>query len=139
MTDHVSRESNTPNASPPDWDAIARFLAGESRAEEASRVNAWLAAHPTDRQLVERLDSAAAVPLADVDVENALRIVHERMQAEPGAKRLTVVRSNGTRWRPSFVVPSLLAAAAAAFAVVVLRRAPAPDHPAVAAVAQVYT
>ena len=139
MTDHVSSGSNTPNTSPPDWDAIARFLARESASEEASRVNAWLAAHPADRQLVEGLDASAAVPLADVDVENALRIVHERMQVEPGAKRLTVVRSNGARWRRSFVVPSLLAAAAAAFAVVVLRRAPATDHPAVAAVAQVYT
>jgi len=88
-------------------------------------VSAWLAAHPADRQLVERLGAAASVPLADVDVENALRIVHERMQVEAGAKRLTVVRSNGNRWRPSFVVPSLLAAAAAAFAVAVLRRTPA--------------
>jgi transmembrane sensor len=139
MTDHVSSDSNTPNTSPPDWDAIARFLAGESPSEEASRVKAWLAEHPTDRQLVERLSDAAAVPLADVDVEGALRSVHARMQAEPVAKPLTVVRGNGTRWRRSFVVPSLLAAAAAVFAVIVLRRAPQADHPAAATVAQVYT
>jgi transmembrane sensor len=139
MTDHASSDSNTPKTSPPDWDAIARFLAGESPAEEASRVSAWLAAHPADRRLVERLGEAAAVPVADVDVESALNSVHARMQAAPAAKRLTVVRSNGSRWPKSFVVPSLLAAAAAAFAVIVLRRAPEADHPAAATVAQVYT
>jgi len=139
MTDHASSDSTTPNALPPDWEAIARFLAGESPAEEASRVNAWLAANPADRRLVERLDEAATAPLADVDVENALRSVHARMDAEPAAKRLTVVRSNGTRWRKSFVVPSLLAAAAAIFAVIVLQRSTPTDHPAAATVAQVFT
>ena len=137
MTDHNPSDSNTSNASPPDWDAIARFLAGESPAEEASRVNAWLVAHPDDRQLVERLGEVAAVPATDVDVESALRAVHSRMQADPAAKRLTVVRSNGSRWRRSFVVPSLLAAAAAVFAVIVLRRSPG-DPQRVAAVAQEY-
>ena len=138
MTDHGPRESNASNASPPDWDAIARFLAGESPAAEAEAVRAWLAAHPADRQVVERLSEAAAVPLADVDVEAALRNVHSRMTVQPSASRFTVVRGNGGRWRPSFVVPSLLAAAAAAFAVAVLRR-PHADPSAVAAVAQVYT
>jgi transmembrane sensor len=139
MTDHASSDSNTPNTSPPDWDAIARFLAGESPAEEASRVNAWLVAHPSDRHLVERLNEAAAAPLVDVDVESALQSIHARMQAEPATKRLTVVRSNGPRWRKSFVVPSLLAAAAAAFAVFVMRRSPQADHPAPLTVAQEYT
>jgi transmembrane sensor len=138
MTDHAPRQSNASNASPPDWDAIARFLAGESPAAEAETVRVWLAAHPIDRQLVERLGETITVPLADVDVEAALRSVHSRMKTEPGASHLTVVRTNGGRWRRSFVVPSLLAAAAAVLAVVVLRRAPA-DPSAVAAVAQVYT
>ena len=138
MTDDASRQSNASSASPPDWDAIARFLAGESPAAEGEAVRVWLAAHPTDRQLVERLGEAATIPVADVDVEAALRGVHSRMKTEPVASRLTIVRGNGGRWRPSFVVPSLLAAAAAAFAVGVLRR-PHADPSAVAAVAQVYT
>src|SRR4051794_6822664 len=115
MTDPESRPSNAPNASP-NWDAIARFLAGESPAAEAETVRDWLATHPMDRELVERLGEMGEVPLADVDVEAALQSVHSRMTAEPGASRLTVVRANGGRWRPSFVVPSLLAAAAAVFA-----------------------
>jgi len=32
----------TAPATPPDWDAIARFLAGESDAGEAASVRAWL-------------------------------------------------------------------------------------------------
>src|SRR5512140_462238 len=118
MTDHGSRHSNDPNASPPDWDAIARFLAGESPAPEAARVDAWLAAHPDDRQLVERLGDAATVPVADVDVEGALLRVHALMAAEPPTPRLTVVRGNGSSWRRTFAIPGLLVAAAAVFAVV---------------------
>src|SRR3954470_22696477 len=70
----------TAPATPPDWDAIARFLAGESDAGESAVVRAWLEAHPEDRSLVERLDAAATVDaVADVDVEAALTRVHQRL------------------------------------------------------------
>jgi transmembrane sensor len=139
MTDHGSRHSNDPNASPPDWDAIARFLAGESPAPEAARVDAWLAAHPDDRQLVERLGDAATMPVADVDVEGALQRVHARMQEEPSTPRLTVARGNGSPWRRTLAIPGLLVAAAAVFAVVMVRRTPDTDHPDAATVARTYT
>src|SRR4051812_32181649 len=113
MTDHASSNNDASNA-PPDWDAIARFLAGESSAAEAAGVSAWLAAHPADRDLVERLGEAATLPVTDVDVESALRRVHSRMTEEGVAPRLTVVRGTGPRWRRSFVVPAVLTTAAAA-------------------------
>src|ERR1700755_2147196 len=71
----------TASATPPDWDAIARFLAGESNAGEAAVVRTWLEAHPEDRQLVESLDSVAAIEPVDVDVEAALARVHQKMAA----------------------------------------------------------
>src|SRR3954470_15176938 len=103
----------TAPATPPDWDTIARFLAGESPAGEAAAVRAWLDANPSERDLVERLNSAAVVDSpADVDVEAALKSLHQRMQ-EPARPRLTVER--GVMRRPA-TIASLVATAAAAAA-----------------------
>jgi transmembrane sensor len=120
MSDQSQHNMNAANESP-DWEAIARVLANEGSPEETSRVRAWLAAHPADRALVERLDEAARPELADVDVESALRSVHGRMQKQPSVPNLTVVRGNGARPRRVYFV-SALAAAAAAVAVIVLRQ-----------------
>ena len=110
----------------PDWEAIARMLANEASPEEASRVRAWLAANPADRELVERLDEAARPSVADVDVEAALQRVHGRMQRQPSAPNLTVIRGNVPRPRRVYYV-SALAAAAAAVAIFVLRTSPSND------------
>src|SRR5689334_15620842 len=118
MSDHGQSQSNAENV--PDWDAIARVLANESSSDEESRVRAWLAAHPADRHLVERLDEAARPALADVDVEAALKRVHARMQ-QPGARGLKVVRGNGQRPRRVYLVSALAVAAAAAFAAIMLK------------------
>jgi transmembrane sensor len=64
-------------ASPPDWEALARFLSGESDAVEQEHVRAWLAANPDDHRMVEALSRLAdQVPVetpAGLDVEAALR------------------------------------------------------------------
>lgn len=67
--------------SPVDWEALARFLAGESTDEEAAAIRRWLAARPDRGELVGALDRALPklAPPPDVDVEAALRRVHERM------------------------------------------------------------
>ena len=66
--------SHVDPAGAPDWDAIARFLAGDSPAEEASRVEQWLEGHPDDRALVERLNVAITrEPPEGLDVEAALK------------------------------------------------------------------
>lgn len=139
MTDQGSRQSNDSNASFPDWEAIARFLSGESPADEAATVEAWLATHPADRELVERLGQAAMLPVADVDVESALQLVHARMREEPAAPRLVVERGTASRWQRKHTAAITLLAAAVAFAAIVLRpSAPSGDHPAVTAVARTY-
>ena len=120
MSDHGQGNMSATNESP-DWEAIARVLANESSPEEATRVRAWLAANPADRDLVERLDETARPSLAAVDVDAALQRVHGRMRQQPSGPNLTVIRGNGRRSRRVYLV-SALAVAAAAVAVFVLRQ-----------------
>ncbi len=106
----------------PDWDAIARYLAGESSGEDAERLRRWLEDHPVDCELVERLKDAAHVEPVEVDVEAALRRVHARMH-EPAPSvsvpRLTLhrVEAHDVRLRVAGLV-TVLAAAAAVFALI---------------------
>jgi transmembrane sensor len=124
MSDQGQDQMNA--AIPPDWEAIARVLANESSAEEASRVRVWLAANPADRQLIERLDETARPAVADVDVESALKRVHARMQ-QRSTHNLTVVRGNAARPRRVYVLSAVAIAAAAAFAAFILRPSPSND------------
>src|SRR3954468_13479264 len=108
----------TAPATPPDWDAIARFLAGESDAGEAASVRAWLEANPQDRALVERLDVATNFDAAgDVDVEAALVRVHQKIAA-PQRPSLKLERGGApathNRRRGTIAVVAAIAAAAAA-------------------------
>jgi transmembrane sensor len=133
MTNHVSGHDGSANA--PDWDAIARYLAGESPDAEAVVVRRWLEAHPEDERLVERLNAAAIVEAPNVDVEAALRGVHDRMGADisPPAPVLKVERGGNALWsRHRFLIGSgLVAAAAVIVAFVTIRRGPAiaPEIP----------
>src|SRR5689334_23935304 len=116
MTDDLSPAGRYPGSgegAAPDWEAIARYLAGESQPEEASVIEQWLEAHPRDRELIERLNVEATIePLTDVDVEAALARVHARM-TEPSRPRVLSMtpRTARPRWQPLGVV-GLLAAAA---------------------------
>lgn len=129
----------------PDWDALARYRAGESTAEEAATVAAWLAQHPLDDAMIEALDAMVGahfgtddMSAAPVDVERALGKLHQRMdQAAPAAPRLTVVRGGASAATPprrqrSRVLGGLAAAAAVAAIAVVLNRQ-APSSPVVIA------
>lgn len=106
-----------PTTEPFDWEAIARYLAGESTPAEARAVRLWLDARPDRAAVVEALDRSiarlAAVD-ASVDVDAALARVHARM-AEPSsdiAPGVKVERGNGTpRFAPR-VVPAAPRAAA---------------------------
>jgi transmembrane sensor len=76
---------------PIDWEALARYLAGESSPAEVEQVRAWLAAHPSDAALLESLDghldrlAAPDTTAPGPDVEAALREVNARRD---GAKVL---------------------------------------------------
>lgn len=123
-------------AGQPDWEAIARHLAGESSAEESAAVGAGLSARPADARAIAALVSVssrlAAPVVGDADVEAALYRVHDRMRAsETPVLPLRDVRRS-TR-RP--VVPWTIAAAAVVViaAGLVLSRRNDPAHPTAAA------
>ena len=67
---------------PYDWEAIARYVSGESSAAEAERIARWLDEHPSDAELVAALDKAMSNlglrDATDVDVEGALQSVAAR-------------------------------------------------------------
>jgi transmembrane sensor len=142
-------DASPPNQSPanaPDWDAIARFLAGESSVEEAASVQRWLDANPVEKDLVARLDAAVTTdPGDDIDVESALARVHARMDTAPrmdnaGQRpKLSLERGAGpARWR-TMTVGALLAAAAIAGVLFTIRpSAPVATTP-VASTAHIYT
>ncbi|HYW07682.1 MAG TPA: FecR domain-containing protein, partial [Longimicrobium sp.] len=81
----------------PDWDAIARSLAGEDTPEEADAFRRELADHPQRAAMVGALDGAARrLPGADVDVEAALASVMARRDAPAAVIPLRPAR----RWTP---------------------------------------
>ncbi|MBA4073008.1 MAG: hypothetical protein C0497_14410 [Gemmatimonas sp.] len=99
-------------AGEPDWEAVARHLAGESSASESAAVGAWLSAHPADARAIAALSALASQPghrSADVDVETALARVHERMRMWP--TQAVPLRAVARATRRSFMPWSMAAAA----------------------------
>lgn len=107
-----------------DWDAISRYVAGESDEVESAAVRQWLAAHPEDAALAAivkaRADRAEAQSAVSVDTERALSAVRSRITAPPS---LTVARGGAVqpsvakpvaatrRWRgPMFAAAAAVAA-----------------------------
>lgn len=84
------------------WEAIARYLAGESTVEEQAAVQQWLGSHPADARAIAALDDALdRLTLGKdaekgIDVEAALAAVNARRN-EP---TLRVVRGNAPRVMP---------------------------------------
>lgn len=113
MSDRIPpRFSDTGGPIEADWEAIARFLAGESDPVESASVRAWLAAHPEDAALVDAVKAHAVhvEQRADivVDTERALAAVRARLAADAAAgdssdatagaaPRLTVSRGGAPR------------------------------------------
>jgi transmembrane sensor len=105
-----------------DWEAIARYYAGESTPDEAKAVRAWLEAHPSEAAALSALSGmtaqlAGATP-PGLDVEAALRRVAERRDATdvvPIDSRRSSSRAPARaavparRWQP-FALPAAAAA-----------------------------
>src|SRR4051812_30774514 len=104
---------------PPDWDAIARYRAGESAGDEAHRIAAWLEANPLDARMLAALDDTVGgalpseIDAAALDVEAALRSVHARMQAPMPVRVLAFPVAARSRRTRRWLVGGLAAAAAA--------------------------
>jgi transmembrane sensor len=127
MSSDASPPNQNSSSNVPDWDAIARFLAGESSVEEAASVQRWLEANPVERELLTRLDTAVTTdPAADVDVELALARVHARMDKTVQPPQLALERGPvPARWR-TITAGALLAAAAVAGVMFTMRPSAAP-------------
>ena len=105
------------------WEAIARYLAGESPAEEQAAVQRWLGSNPRDAQMIAALDDAlAGLALGpdarqDIDVEAALARVKARRDEPLGvirgaAPRIGTVRTfrKGRRaWIPMAAAAAVVA------------------------------
>lgn len=133
-------DSATP-AGPPDWEALARYLAGEARGEELERVRGWLAANPEDHRLAEALDRLAGeVPVeapAGLDVEAALRKTKAAaglapvLSLEQGRARRAMAAARPWWQSPVWQVAAVLGVVA--IGATVLRRGSAADRPQLAA------
>ena len=118
----MHEESRLPNmnAQEPDWDALARHVAGESDSVEAQAVTQWLSAHAMDAALVRSVkahtDRLEATLNRPVNVDAAWSQMRSRMSHNPDAG-LAVVRggasrqAGGTKSR-SWRMPAFAAAAA---------------------------
>lgn len=137
MTDSPTRHPASDADAAPDWEALARYLAGESSEAEAREVAAWLESHPEDAAMLRALDDAVtrvAAPQpsdAPIDVEAALRRVRGRLDAvsaaadaDPGVLPL---RPAAARRRLDWRLAGLAAAAVVAIAVGIGRRGATSD------------
>ena len=111
----------TDGTNPADWEALARYVAGESPPDEVEQLETRLAAHPADKALLDALARvsqtlAADIP-TDLDVESALRRVKARSNEITGRplefRRPLVDARREVRWR----VPLPAVAAAAVVAI----------------------
>jgi transmembrane sensor len=109
-------ESAEPQA---DWDAIARYLAGESSASERETVQRWLASLPADSKLIAALDDAldgltlGADATKGIDVEGALAKVKARRDQGAANGRGRTGMSHPIRpanWWPAVAAAALVIA-----------------------------
>ena len=119
----------TPPATPPDgldpqsadWEALARYLAGESPADERARLEQRLTAQPQDKALVAELGAMmrrmSARSSADIDVEAALQKVKTRLHdSKAGVIDINRARKTEQRRLP-WRTPVLALAAVAVLAI----------------------
>ena len=119
-------KNDSPSAPTPDpstdWEALARYLAGESSDAESERIGRWLREHEADAVLVAALDKVVAGlaldAQTDIDVERALARAIERRDAASvdvatpisrPPRELRYPRRTASTWRAA----AILAAAAA--------------------------
>ncbi len=91
---------------PADWEALARYLDGESSPEESEQIEARLSANPVDRELLDALNTltkrmADNVP-SDLDVEAALASVKARRN-EPVVHSLDAARARKQNRQPRWL------------------------------------
>lgn len=111
------------------WEAIGRYLAGESSAAEQAAVRQWLAEHPADAKTISALDDALGRvtlgpnAVAGIDVEGALAKVKGKLASgravELTGKRMAhapkviPLRPRGFEWVPLVAAAAMVLIAGA--------------------------
>ena len=116
----------------PDWEALARYHAGESTPVEAATIREWLLSHPDEAARVDRLHllvderiTAGAPDVTDEQVERALARAHRAIDAPSSLEtRRTVRISERLAHRPRTVWLTASLAAAAAIATIMVQSRP---------------
>jgi transmembrane sensor len=132
MTDHLRSPESFAPRDDTEWEALARYLAGETPAGEQEQVRRSLEASPRDAAVVAALERAMghlhAAPDDGIDVEGALALVNSRRMpvAGPGPSTPRLERGiapsrRSVRWRVA--LPGLAAAAILAVSVALFRAA----------------
>jgi ferric-dicitrate binding protein FerR (iron transport regulator) len=130
----------------PDWEVLARYVAGESPDDERARVRGWLAHQPDDAKVLEALDRLASSVAFEaprgLDVEGALRRLKDRHWVTPvlsvGEKRARQPRVPVRAWWQSAAFRVAAVLGVAALGAVMWSRMNAGTAPQVAADVQVY-
>ena len=94
------------------WQAIARYLAGESPAEETAAVETWIAADPKHADVLataRRAWNAAASDTTGFDTDRAWRSLSARIAGFEGGAPAVPMHTH-SRWRRMWWVPTLAAA-----------------------------
>ena len=123
--------SSDDHAAPPEWEAVARYLAGESPDAEAEAVRTWLDAHPGDAALLRTLDGAldrlAVASASEIDVEDALQRVADRrdepdvLPLRPRLERVPDAAAPRFRWSTRGMLRAAAVLVVAATGALVLR------------------
>jgi transmembrane sensor len=135
MTDHPRTPDS--GADEAHWEALARFLAGESSPEEGVRMRAWIAEPPERSSMVMGLSALSGMTdfaaAAAIDTEGALAKVHARMRRDAvtplplrpvsapvtssvaATARTVRAESRWRRWVPQLAAATLLVAAGTAW------------------------
>ncbi|HEY6219661.1 MAG TPA: FecR domain-containing protein [Gemmatimonadaceae bacterium] len=113
MSSQMGADSAKPNT---DWEAVARYLAGESPTAEREAIQAWLAQHPDESRVIAGLDQTLdrltlnPADLAGIDVEGALARVNARRaeQVQKPMGRTLEFRSRRSAWIPMIAAAAIL-------------------------------
>jgi transmembrane sensor len=92
----------------PDWEALARYLAGESDGAERRRIDAELSAHPDRAALLRALDGALVRPAVVEPAPSEIDATLERVLARRGERPtdgtpILALRSAHRRWRAALM------------------------------------
>lgn len=97
------RDSGAAAPSSPDWDALARYLAGEGDAVERARMQRTLSTDPARSKLIDALDGALRPPTVETLTPNEIEAALAAVMARRDELKVIPLRPRAPWWRGSGV------------------------------------